>query len=53
MNDEIERFLQQALACREDRKRAEETLATLRRKEEVAVEHLQMLVRGCESGRLS
>jgi hypothetical protein len=46
MNDEIERALLQALACRDDRKRAEEALAGLRRKEEEAVDRLHGLV--CE-----
>jgi transcriptional regulator with XRE-family HTH domain len=43
----VERALRQALAHREDRRRAEDALATLRRKEEEAIEHLQDLVRKC------
>ena len=46
INADIERALRQALDCREDRKRAEEALAALRRKEEDAIEKLQALVRG-------
>jgi hypothetical protein len=45
LSSEVERALLQALACRDDRKRAEHTLETLRRKENDAVEHLQELVR--------
>jgi hypothetical protein len=51
MNADIDRALLQALACREDRKRAEEALATLKRKEEEAVEHLQALVHAREEGK--
>ena len=51
MNEEIERALLQALACRDDRKRAQAALDTLRRKEEEAVEHLQTLVREREEGK--
>lgn len=46
---DIDRALLQALACREDRKRAEEALAALKRKEEEAIEHLQALVHGRET----
>jgi hypothetical protein len=42
---EVERALRQALVCRDDRKRAEQTLETLRHKENDAVDHLQDLVR--------
>lgn len=49
-NEQMERALYQALAYREDRKRAEGTLAALRRKEEEAIEHLQELVHGRETG---
>ena len=49
VNADIERALRQALACREDRKRAEEALAALRRKEEEAVDRLQALVHGRET----
>jgi transcriptional regulator with XRE-family HTH domain len=45
MTEEIDRALIQALACREDRKRGEYTLATLRRRENDAIERLQELVR--------
>jgi len=45
VNADIDRALLQALACREDRKRAEEALAALRRKEEEAVDRLYGLVR--------
>lgn len=45
LSSEVERALLQALACRDDRKRAEHTLETLRRKENDAVEHLHELVR--------
>lgn len=48
-NEQIDRALSQALACREDRKRAQATLDTLRRKEEDAIEHLQEMVQGCET----
>jgi hypothetical protein len=44
-SSEVECALLQALACRDDRKRAEHTLETLRRKENDAVEHLHELVR--------
>ena len=49
VNADIEHALRQALACREDRKHAEETLAALRRKEEDAIEKLQALVHGRET----
>jgi hypothetical protein len=45
LGTEVERALRQALACRDDRKRAEQTLETLRHKENDAVDHLQDLVR--------
>jgi hypothetical protein len=44
-SDDIERALLQALACREDRKRGEHALETLRRKENNEFERLQELVR--------
>jgi len=50
-NEQIERALRQALACREDRKRAQAALDALRRKEEEAVEHLQGLVREHDAGK--
>jgi transcriptional regulator with XRE-family HTH domain len=43
--EEIDRALRQALDRREDRKRAEQTLETLRRKENDAIKRLQTLVR--------
>ena len=49
VNADIERALRQALACREDRKRAEETLAALRAKHEEADNRLQELMRERES----
>jgi hypothetical protein len=45
MTEEIDRALRQALACREDRKRSEQALESLRRKENEAIERLQALVR--------
>jgi lysozyme family protein len=45
ISEVIERALRQALACREDRKRGEQTLASLRRKENDAIDRLQQLVR--------
>ena len=45
MNDEIERALMLVLARRDDRKRAEQNLESLRRQENDAVERLQTLVR--------
>ena len=48
VSDDIERVLLQALACRDDRKRAEAVLEALRRKENDAIEHLRSLV---HSGR--
>jgi hypothetical protein len=50
-NAQIERALQQALACREDRKRAQAALEALRRKEEEAIERLQALIHEHESGK--
>jgi hypothetical protein len=47
---EIDRALLQALACREDRKRGEQALESLRRQENDAIERLQELVRDEESG---
>ena len=44
MGNDIERALLQALACRDDRKRAEVVLEALRRKENDAIEHLKSLV---------
>ena len=44
MTPEVERALLQALACRDDRKRAEVTLEALCRKENDAIEHLKSLV---------
>jgi hypothetical protein len=48
-DEQIERALHQALACREDRKRAEEALAAFRREEEAAIERLQAIVYGREA----
>ena len=45
MNAEIDRALLVVLARREDRKRAEQELESLRRQENDAVERLQTLVR--------
>jgi hypothetical protein len=45
MTPETERALVQALACRDDRKRAEVAPETLKRKENEAIEHLHELVR--------
>ena len=45
ITEEVDRALAQALACREDRKRGEYTLVTLRRRENDAIERLQELVR--------
>ena len=45
----IDRALRQALASREDRKRGEQALESLRRKENDAIERLQELVRGADS----
>jgi hypothetical protein len=45
MIEEIDRALLQALACREDRKRCEKVLESLRRKENDAIERLEELVR--------
>jgi hypothetical protein len=44
-SEEIDRALLQALVCREDRKRGEQALESLRRKENDAVERLQEVVR--------
>jgi hypothetical protein len=49
LNEEINRALLQALACRDDRKRAEQALEVLRRKENEAIEHLRELVRSASS----
>jgi hypothetical protein len=43
--EDIEPALLQALACREERKRGEHVLESLRRKENDAIERLQELVR--------
>jgi hypothetical protein len=45
VTEEIDRALLQALACRGDRKRGEQALESLRRKENEAIERLQELVR--------
>jgi hypothetical protein len=45
VSNEIDCALLQALACREDRKRSERALESLRRKENDAIERLQGLVR--------
>lgn len=45
VSEEIDRALLQALACREDRKRGEQALESLRRKENDAIDRLQELVR--------
>ena len=42
-HQQMERALHRAVACRKDRKRAQEALAALRRKEEEAVDRLQAL----------
>jgi hypothetical protein len=44
-NDDIDRALLPALACREDRKRGEHALETLRCKENDAIERLQDVLR--------
>lgn len=44
VSEQIDRALHQALACREDRKRGEQALESLRRKENDAIEQLQKLV---------
>jgi hypothetical protein len=44
-SDDTYRALLQALECREDRKRGEHALESLRRKENDAIERLQKLVR--------
>ena len=45
ISEEIDRALLQALACRDDRKRGEQALESLRRKENDAIDRLQELVR--------
>ena len=50
ISEEVNRALLQALACREDRKRGEQVLESLRRKENDALERLQELA---QSGRKS
>jgi hypothetical protein len=50
VGEEIDRALRQALACHEDRKRGEQALESLRRKETDAIERLQELVRREDSG---
>jgi hypothetical protein len=45
ISEEVDRALLQALACREDRKRGEQALERLRRKENGAIDQLQELVR--------
>jgi transcriptional regulator with XRE-family HTH domain len=45
LTEEIDRTLLEALACREERKRGEQTVESLRRKENDAIERLQELVR--------
>ena len=49
--EEIDRALVQALACPDDRKRGEQALESLRRKENEAIERLQELVRAQEKDR--
>ena len=44
-SEKIDRALLQALVCREDRKRGEQALESLRRKENDAIERLQEFVR--------
>ena len=43
--EEVERALRQALDCRADRRRAEETLSALRRQEEECFARLETLMR--------
>ena len=50
MSEEIDHALLLALACREDRKRGEQALESLRRKEHDAIERLRELVWGEDSG---
>lgn len=50
IGEEIDRALRRALACRKDRKRGEQVLESLRRKENDLIERLQELVRGEDSG---
>jgi transcriptional regulator with XRE-family HTH domain len=45
LTEEIDHALIQALACRDDRKRGEQALESLRRKENDSIERLQELVR--------
>jgi hypothetical protein len=45
IGEEVDRALLQALACREDRKRGELALESLRRRETDAIDGLQELVR--------
>ena len=45
LSGDVERALLQALACRDDRKRAEQALEVLWRKENDAIEFLTELVR--------
>jgi hypothetical protein len=49
-NEQLDRALHQALACREDPKRAQATVETLRRKEIEAIQHLQALVSESDKG---
>jgi hypothetical protein len=48
--EDVQRALLQALACRDDRKRTEQALDVLRRKENEAIEHLHELVRRATPG---
>jgi len=53
LSEHIELALDQALRCRDDRKRAQVALDTLRRKEEKAIEHLEIWVRLHDQGKAS
>jgi hypothetical protein len=48
--EEVDHALVQALACREDRKRGEQVLESLRRKENDSIERLQELVLAQQTG---
>ena len=47
--EEIDRAMLNALACREDLKRAEQALESLRRKEQYAIERVEDLVQGLQT----
>lgn len=51
MSPEVERALRQALACREDRRRAEQALEVLREKETDAMEQLKKAVESRDRSR--